>query len=208
MPKLADAAKRKENLVKGSGLRRSGLCESAVDDVMALGEESLQAVAMHGELMIFARDKMSLLELDQMLSDSRARRTDQFREIAMPRVHGEFDSLAVADSKVLAQFEQDQREAFLERATHEVRASQLDQIPAAEITGRHPLEVFRVDAERYLDKFFQLDGSDLAIGHCLAAEVVVDPDHPGGKPGIIPGATIISKLRTPWRLRQVNRATP
>src|SRR5260370_17939018 len=98
MPKLADAAKRKENLVKGSGLRRGGLRESAVDDVMGLRQEALNAVAMHGELMIFARDKMSLLELDQMLSDSRARRTDQFCRIAMPRVHGGVDSLSLAHS--------------------------------------------------------------------------------------------------------------
>src|SRR5260370_29054932 len=149
---------------------------------MGLRQETLNAVAMHGELVILARDQMFLLELDQMLSDSRARRADQFCEIAMPRMHGESDSFAVADSKVLAQFEQDQREAFLERATHEVGASELDQIPATEIAGRHALEIFRVDAERYLDKFFQLDGSDLAIGHCLAADAVVDPGHRGRKP--------------------------
>src|SRR4029077_9506095 len=122
---------------------------------MALGEKTLDPIAMHGELMILARNQMLFLELDQMLSYPRSRGANQLGNIAMPRMHRQADSFSIADSEVLAQLEQDQREALLERATHEVRAAQLNQVPAPKITGRHPLEVVRIDPKRDLDKFFQ-----------------------------------------------------
>src|SRR5882757_1671514 len=153
---------------------------------MGLGEKSLDPVAMDGEMMVLARNQMLFLELDQMLSYPRSRGANQLGNVAMPRVHGEADSFSIADSEVLAELEQDQREALLERATHEIRASQLDQVPAPEITGRHPLEVFRIDPKRYLNKFFQRDCSDLAVGHRLTAEVVGDPDHTRRKTGYHP----------------------
>src|SRR5260370_39402660 len=154
---------------------------------MSLGEKTLDAVAMDGEMMVLARNQTLFLELDQMLSYSRPRRANQLGNIAMPRVHGEADSFSIADAEVLAQLEQDQCEALLQRAAHEVRASQLDQVPSPEITTRHPLEVFRIDPQRDLNKFFQRDSSNLAVGDCLAAEVVGDPDHPRRKPGDHPG---------------------
>src|SRR5712692_7249670 len=144
---------------------------------MGLGEKSLDPIAMDGEMMVLARNQMLLLEFDQMLRYPRPRGANQLRNIPMPRVHGKADSFSIAHAEVLAQLEQDQREPLLERAAHEIRASQLDQVPSPEITGRHPLEVFRTDPERYLDKFFQRDRSYLAIGHRFAAEVVGDPDH-------------------------------
>src|SRR3979411_1467415 len=136
---------------------------------MGLGEKTLDPVAMDGEVMVLARDQMLLLELDQMLSYPRTRCANQLGNIAMPRMHGEANSFSIADAEVFAQLEQDQREALLERATHEIRASQLHQVPSPEITVRHPLEIFRTDPERDLDKFFQRDGSYLAVGHRLAA---------------------------------------
>ena|ERR1700687_137454 len=164
-------------------LRRRGLAESAVYHRMGLGEKTLDALAIDGEMMVLARNQVLLLEVDQMLSYPRSRCTNQLGNVAMSGVHGQADSFSIADSEVLAQLEQNQREALLERATHEIRASQLDQIPAPEITGCHPLEVFRIDPERYLNKFFQRDGSYLAVGHCLAAEVVGDPNNPRRKTG-------------------------
>ncbi len=150
---------------------------------MGLGEKSLDAIAMDGEMMVLARNQMLFLELDQMLSYPRPRCTHQLGNLAMPGVHSEADSFSIADSEVLAQLEQDQRESLLERATHEIRSSQLDQVPPPEITIRHPLEVFRIDTKGNLNKFFQRDSSDLAIGYCLAAEVVGDPDHARRKTG-------------------------
>src|SRR6202158_3738655 len=154
---------------------------------MGLGEKTLDTAAMDGEVMVLARDQMLLLELDQMLSYPRTRGADQLGNIAMPRVHGEADSFSIADSEVLAQLEQDQREALLERAAHEIRASQLDQVPSPEITVRHPLEVFRIYPKRDVNKFFQIDSSDLAVGDRFAAEVVLDPDHLRRKTGDHPG---------------------
>src|SRR6267143_1836493 len=145
---------------------------------MDLGKKTLDTVAMDDEMMVLARNQVLLLELDQMLSYPRPRGANQLGDIAMPRVHRKADSFSIADPKVLAQLEQNQREALLERAAHEIRASQLDQVPSPEITVRHPPEVFRIDTKRYLDEFFQRDSSDLAVGHRLAAEVVGDSDYP------------------------------
>ena len=154
---------------------------------MGLGEETLDTIPIDGELMVLASNQALLLELDQMLSYSRPRCANQLGDIAMTGVYGEADSFSIADTEVLAQLEQDQREALFEGATHEVRASQLDQVPSPEVTGRHPLEIFGIDPERYFDKFFQLDGSYLAVGDRLAAEVVGDPDHARRKTGNHPG---------------------
>src|SRR5882757_4612518 len=153
---------------------------------MGLGEKSLDPVAMDGEMMVLARNQMLFLELDQILSYPRPRGAHQLGNIAMPRVHGEADSFPIADAEVLAQLEQDQREPLFERAAHEVRASQLDQVPAPEITARHPLEIFRIDTKRYLDKSFQRDSSDLAVGYRLTTEIVSDPDHARRKTGYHP----------------------
>ena len=150
---------------------------------MCLRQETLYSLAIYDELVIVARDEVFFLELDQMLGDSRARRADQIGEVAMPGVDSEFDTFSIADAEVLAQFEQDQGEALFEGATHEVGASELHEIPSAQIAGRHPLEVFGIDSERNFDKFLQLDSSDVAIGDSLAAEVVLDSDHSGREAG-------------------------
>src|SRR5260370_6414366 len=145
---------------------------------MSLGEKTLDAVAMDGEMMVLARNQTLFLELDQMLSYSRPRRANQLGNIAMPRVHGEADSFSIADAEVLAQLEQDQCEALLQRAAHEVRASQLDQVPSPELTTRHPLEVFRIDPQRDLNKFFQRDTSNPAIDARSPPEALPDPERP------------------------------
>src|SRR4029077_15085309 len=168
-------------------LRGGGFADSAVYHRMGLGEISLYTVTMADELMVLGGNQLLLLELDQVLRYPRTRCANQLGNVAMPRVHGEADSFAIAHDEVLAQLEQDQREALLERAAHKVRAAQLNQVPSPEITGRHPLEVFRIDTERDLDKLFQRDRSNLAVGDRLAAEVVGDPDYPRRKTGDHPG---------------------
>src|SRR5258706_15533158 len=104
---------------------------------MDLGKKTLDTVAMDDEMMVLPRNQMLFLELDQILSYPRPRGAHQLGNIAMPRMHGEADSFSIADPEVLAQLEQNQREALFERAAHEIRASQLHQVPAPEITGSH-----------------------------------------------------------------------
>jgi hypothetical protein len=50
----------------------------------------------------------------------------------------------------------------------------LNQVSPAEIGDGHPLEVVRGYPQRDFDERFQLDGSNLALGNRLAAEVIAD----------------------------------
>ena len=177
----------REKSRRPSPLGRGGLADSAVHYRMGLGEKALDPIPIDRELMVRASNQALFLELDQMLGYSRPRCANQLGDIAMTGVYGKADSLSIADPEMLAQLQQDQREALLEGAAHEVRASQLDQVPSPEVTGRHPLEIFRIDPKRYFDKFFQLDRSYLAVGDRLAAEVVGDSGHPRRKTGHHPG---------------------
>ena len=94
--------------------------------------ENSHAIAIDCEFTVLARNQMLFLELNQMLCYPRPRRANQLSNITMPSLHGKTDpfSISIADSEVLAQLQQDQCEALLERAIQEVRASQLDQVPA------------------------------------------------------------------------------
>ena len=75
---------------------------------MSLRQEAFQAIAIDYELTLVARDQMPVLEGYQMFGDSRARRTDQFREIAMTCGQRQANSFRVGDAEIFAEFEQNQ----------------------------------------------------------------------------------------------------
>jgi hypothetical protein len=62
------------------------------------------------------------------------------------------------------------------------------------------------DLQSDFDERFEIYSSDLGPGNRLAAEVLPDRGNPRGKPGIMPGATLVTSMRL--RLRKVMRATP
>src|SRR5271167_2279094 len=113
---------------------------------------------------------MVALELDQELGHSRARSAHQISQVFVSCGYRKTGSLLVFDAEILAYLEQRQRETLPQRATHEVRAAQLNQIPATKITNGHPLEVFRGYSQRDLYEGRQVNGSNLTIGNSLAAK--------------------------------------
>src|SRR5216683_2262437 len=112
-----------------------------------------------------------------MLGHSRPRRSHQLRKVLMPRGDRQADALLVTDAEILRQFEQRQREPLLEPAIHEVRASQLHQVPAANVARRHALEIVRCDAQRNLDEGLQLDRPYLAFSDRLASKMISDSQY-------------------------------
>lgn len=93
--------------------------------------------------------------------------------------HRQPHPLFIGCAEILAQLQQDQGDSLLERAGHEIRAAQLHEIPSPGIAGGHALEVCGRYPERDFDEGRQTDGSNLAVGDRLAAEVVSDPGNRG-----------------------------
>src|SRR6202011_177958 len=94
----------------------------------------------------------------------------------MPRRYRQAYSLSIANPEVVAQFEQNQRQTFLQCTAHEVGAAQLHQIPPPGIIGGHPLELYRAYPQANPDKFVPAQTPHVTVGDRLAAEVIVDAD--------------------------------
>src|ERR1700733_2976286 len=129
---------------------------------MRLRQKAFQSVAINNQRSAVARNQMLFLEADQLLSDSRPGGAYQFSDIAMTGGQGQPDSFWIRDAEVFTQFQQDQSEALLQTAAHEICAAQVNQIPATKIALRHPLEVDGRDAQRYFDQRLEFDGPDSA----------------------------------------------
>jgi len=78
------------------------------------------------------------------------------------------------NAEILAQIEQNKRQAFLKRAAYQVRASQMHPVPTADKTSGHVLKGDGFDPKADLDEAVHLDSPDLATGNCFAAEVIGD----------------------------------
>jgi hypothetical protein len=128
-----------------------------------------------------------VFELEQKFGYARTRRAYQIRQILVPRNDRDTRAALFLDTEIFAQLEQDQRNPLLERAAHEVRATQLHQIPAAQIAQCHPLEIIGSDPQRDFNELLQFDRPDLTFGDGLAAKVITDAgyrrrkarNHPG-----------------------------
>src|ERR1700728_4009628 len=139
---------------------------------MGLAEEILQTIASDYQMTLIADNHIVALELNEKFSHAWARSADQISQILVSRSDTQACAAPVLEPEVLAKFKQNQGQPLLERATHEVRAAQLHQIPSAHVTGRHPFEVVGGDAERNLDEGLKINRSNLTVGDRFAAKVV------------------------------------
>src|ERR1700682_3957628 len=153
---------------------------------MSLRKETLQPLTVDDQVAFVADDEMFALELDEEFGYPRTRSAHQVSKVLVSRRYRQACAALVFDAEILAELKQNQRETLLQRATHEVRAAQLDQVPPAEIADGHPFEVFRGDPQRDFDERLQVNSSDLTGGNRFAAEVIADHAHRGGRTGTQP----------------------
>ena len=141
---------------------------------MGLGEKVLEAIAADDEVALVANDQIIAFELNEKFRHARARGAHQIGEVLVACSNGEAGAAFFYHTKIFAQFQQNQGEAFLERATHEVGATQLNEIPSTKVAGGHHFEIGGRDAERDFDKRFKSNRTDLTIGNRFATKVVAD----------------------------------
>src|SRR5258708_39736055 len=107
---------------------------------MRSSKKSLQVITADDQVALVADYEMFALELDEEFSNPRTRSAYQVSKVLVSCGYRQPCAALVVDAEILAELKQNQRETLLQRATHEVRAAQLNQGPPAEIADGHPLE--------------------------------------------------------------------
>src|SRR5271155_1925280 len=107
---------------------------------MSLREKVFQSIASNNQLTSVAYNQAPALKAGEILAYPRTRGAHHFRNILVRRGRGEPHPLSIGDAKILTHLQQDQGDSLLERAPHEIRASQVHQIPASRIARGHTLE--------------------------------------------------------------------
>jgi hypothetical protein len=142
---------------------------------LSLGEEILQSITADDQVTLVADYEMIALELDEEFGYPRTRSAHQVSEILVSCGYRQMCSAFLVEAEIVAQLKQNQGQTLFQRAAHEVRAAQLNQVPPATAADDHPLEVFQGYSERDFDERFQVDSSNLTVGYRLAKEVIADP---------------------------------
>src|SRR5260221_3475927 len=144
---------------------------------MFLIEEILELFASNNQAVLVAGNHPIAFKLEQKFGYARTRRAHQLRQILVPRSYCKTGAKLFLDAEIFAQLEQYQRNPLFEGATHKVSATQLHQIPAAQIAQCHPLEIIGGDSQRDFNEGLQSDRSDLTLGDALATQAVTDAEH-------------------------------
>ena len=117
----------------------------------------------------------------EMLGYTRPRRANQFRQVLVPHRHRQAHAATIGSSEVFTQFEQRKRQALRQRAAHEIRATQMHQIPAPNIIGSQALKVCRRDAQSDLDEGGELNDSHQALRNRFTSKIIVHAGNSDGK---------------------------
>ena len=150
---------------------------------MSLRQKCFHSISVDYQLTTIPRNQVLSFEHNQMFGDSRTRGADQFSQIPMPCRQRQPHPLRVGSAEIFAKLEQDKSQPLFQRAAHEICATQLNQIPAAQVARRQPPEVGRRDSERDFDEGLELDRADSANGDRFAAKIVTDAGNRRRKAG-------------------------